>query len=66
LASPGDREKLLAGTAVLLVAAALLPAAGVSMTVCLVMLMFVPAVTVVGYETVEHRHQDDPPARMNG
>lgn len=50
----------------LLVAAALLPAAGVSMTVCLVMLMFVPAVTVVGYETVEHRHQDDPPARMNG
>jgi hypothetical protein len=39
----GDRENLLGGTAV--VAAALLPAAGVSMTVCLVVLMFVPVVT---------------------
>jgi len=57
---------LLAGTAVLLVAPVLLAATGVSIAVCLVVLMFVPVVTVVGYETEGHRHQDDPPARMNG
>jgi hypothetical protein len=48
---------LLAGTAVFLVAPVLLAAAGVSMAVCLVVLMLAPAVTVVGYETVGHRHQ---------
>ena len=52
-----------AGTAVQLVATVLVAAAGVSMAVCLVVLMFVP---VVGYGTVGHRHQDAPPARMNG
>jgi low temperature requirement protein LtrA len=48
---------LLAGTAVFLVAPVLLAAVGVSMAVCLVVLMLAPAVTVVGYETVGHRHQ---------
>jgi len=51
LASSGGREILLAGTAVLLLAPVLLAGAGVSMVVCLVVLMFVPVVTVVGYET---------------
>ena len=35
----------------LLLAPVLLAGAGVSMVVCLVVLMFVPVVTVVGYET---------------
>ena len=41
----------------------LLAAAGVSMAVCLVVLMFAPVVSVVGYETVGHRHQADAMAR---
>ena len=48
---------LLAGSAVLVVVPVLLAAAGVSMAACLVVLMFAPVVTVVGYETVGHRHQ---------
>ena len=54
---------LLAGTAVLVVVPVLLAAAGVSMAVCLVVLMFAPVVSVVGYETVGHRHQADAMAR---
>ena len=54
---------LLAGTAVLVVVPVLLAAAGVSMAVCLVVLMFAPVVSVVGYETVGHRHQADAIAR---
>jgi low temperature requirement protein LtrA len=54
---------LLAGTAVLLVAPVLLAAVGVSMAPCLVVLMFAPVVTVVGYETVGYRHQADALAR---
>lgn len=48
---------LLAGSAVLITVPVLLAAAGVSMAVCLVVLMLAPVVTVVGYETVGHRHQ---------
>lgn len=54
---------LLAGTAVLVVVPVLLAAAGVSMAVCLVVLMFAPVVSVAGYETVGHRHQADAIAR---
>jgi low temperature requirement protein LtrA len=54
---------LLAGTAVLLVAPVLLAALGVSMALCLVVLMLAPVVTIVGYERVGHRHQADALAR---
>jgi len=47
---------LLAGTAAVLVLSVVLAASGVDMTVCLLVLMFAPVVTVVGYETVGHRH----------
>ena len=54
---------LLVGTAVLLVAPVVLAAIGMSMAQCLVVLMFAPVVTVVGYETVGHRYQADALAR---
>ena len=47
---------LLALTAVVLVAGPLLAASGVSMAVCLLVVMLAPAVTVVGYEMRGHRH----------
>jgi low temperature requirement protein LtrA len=47
---------LLAGTALVVLAAVLLATAGASVTVCLLVLMLAPIVTVVGYETVGHRH----------
>jgi low temperature requirement protein LtrA len=47
---------LLAGTAAILALGVLLVSAGVPMAVCLVVLMLAPLVTVVGYETVGHRH----------
>jgi low temperature requirement protein LtrA len=47
---------LLVGTAAILVASVLLAAAGIGMAVCLVVLMFAPVVTIVGYELVGHRH----------
>jgi hypothetical protein len=47
---------LVAVTAVLLALSVVLAAAGVSVAVCLVVLAFAPAVTVVGYETLGHRH----------
>jgi hypothetical protein len=50
---------LLAATAGVLVTAVALAAGGVDMAVCLVVLMFAPAVTVVGYEVVGHRHVAD-------
>jgi low temperature requirement protein LtrA len=55
---------LLLATTVVLVAPVLLAQAGVSVVICLVVLMFAPAVTVVGYETVGHRHQADVLARI--
>lgn len=47
---------LLLGTLVVLGSAVWLAAAGVSMPVCLVVVALAPVVTVVGYETVGHRH----------
>jgi len=47
---------LLAGTAAVLVLSVVLAAAGVDMTVCLLVLTLAPFVTVVGYETLGHRH----------
>ena len=47
---------LLAGTAAVLVAAVWLAAAGVPMAWCLLVVTLAPAVTVVGYEAVGHRH----------
>jgi low temperature requirement protein LtrA len=43
-------------TAAVLVAAPLLAAAGVSMSVCLLVVMLAPVVTVVGYEVHGYRH----------
>jgi low temperature requirement protein LtrA len=50
---------LLAGTAAILVLSVVLAALGVGVAVCLVVLTFAPVVTVVGYETVGHRHVQD-------
>jgi low temperature requirement protein LtrA len=47
---------LLVGTAAVLTLAVVLASAGVPMTFCLVVLMLAPIVTVVGYESVGHRH----------
>lgn len=44
-------------TLAVLAAAVLLSAAGVSLAVCLLVVMLAPFVTVVGYETVGFRHQ---------
>src|SRR5829696_8074385 len=52
----GATATLLAGTAVVLVLAVTLAAIGAPMAVCLVVLMLAPLVTVVGYETIGHRH----------
>jgi hypothetical protein len=46
---------LLAGTGTVVAASVLLAAAGVSMGICLLVLVLAPAVTVVGYATKEHR-----------
>jgi low temperature requirement protein LtrA len=48
---------LLSATAVVVAAAVVAALAGVSMAVCLVILMFAPVVTVVGYEVRGYRHQ---------
>ena len=47
---------LIAATTALLALAVVLAAAGVSVAVCLVVLALAPAVTVIGYETLGHRH----------
>jgi low temperature requirement protein LtrA len=47
---------LLVGTVLVLLLAVLLATAGASVTVCLLVLMLAPVVTVVGYETLGHRH----------
>ena len=47
---------LLAATIAVLLGALALSAAGVSMLVCLLVVMLAPVVTVVGYETIGHRH----------
>ena len=48
---------LLAGTAVVIVGAILMAGAGAPIAACLLVLMLAPAVTVVGYEFVGHRHR---------
>jgi low temperature requirement protein LtrA len=55
---------LLAGTAAVLVLGVLLAAAGVSVAICLLVLMLAPAVTVVGYEALGHRHVADALERL--
>jgi low temperature requirement protein LtrA len=47
---------LIAGAAAFVVLSVALAAAGVSVPVCLVVLALAPVVTIVGYETVGHRH----------
>ena len=49
--------RLLMGTAAVLVTSVLAALAGVDMAVCLIILMFAPVVTIVGYETLGHQHQ---------
>lgn len=48
---------LLIGTATVIGLAVLAAAMGVSMPLCLIILMFAPVVSVVGFEAVGHRHQ---------
>ena len=48
---------LIAGSAVCIVSAIVMAAADVSIAACLLVLMLAPAVTVVGYELVGHRHK---------
>jgi low temperature requirement protein LtrA len=48
---------LFSGTVLLLIAAVLLATAGASLGVCLLLVTFSPAVVVVGFEVVGHRHQ---------
>jgi low temperature requirement protein LtrA len=55
---------LLAGTAAVLVLSVALAALGAGVAVCLVVLMFAPVVTVLGYETLGHRHVEEALRRM--
>jgi low temperature requirement protein LtrA len=55
---------LLVGTAAVLVLSVALVAAGVSVSLSLVVLAFAPVVTVVGYETLGHRHVSDALERL--
>jgi low temperature requirement protein LtrA len=57
---------LLAGTGAILVTSVMLAAGGVSMAVCLVVLVLAPVVTVVGFELVGHRHLAAALERMQG
>jgi low temperature requirement protein LtrA len=55
---------LMAATAALLVLSVVLAAAGTSVAVCLLVLALAPAVTVVGYEMLGHRHMADALERL--
>lgn len=59
LLSTADRFHILLVTLTLavLLAAVLLAAAGVAVATCLLVIMLAPFVTVIGYETIGHRHQ---------
>jgi low temperature requirement protein LtrA len=57
---------LIAGTAVVLIAAVALAAIGVPMAVCLLIVTLAPVVTVVGFELVGHRHAAEATARVLG
>ena len=52
----GLHTLLLALTCVVLAGAVALAAAGVSVAVCLLIIMFAPVVTILGFELVGHRH----------
>ncbi len=54
---------LVAGTAVVIAAAIIMAAAGAPVAACLLVLTLAPAVTVVGYEFVGHRHRAEMLAR---
>ena len=54
---------LVAGTAVVIVAAIIMAAADAPIAACLLVLTLAPAVTVVGYEFVGHRHRAEMLAR---
>jgi low temperature requirement protein LtrA len=54
---------LLVATAAVVAVAIIAALSGISMAVCLVILMFAPAVTVVGYEARGYRHQAQALAR---
>jgi low temperature requirement protein LtrA len=56
-ARDGFHLLLVSLTLAVLIAAALLAVAGVELALCLLVVMLAPFVTVVGYETVGHRHQ---------
>jgi low temperature requirement protein LtrA len=55
---------LLAGSAAVLLLAVGLAALGASVAICLGVVMFTPIVTVLGYETLGHRHVQDALSRM--
>lgn len=55
---------LMLGTGAVLVVAVLLAAAGFDMAWCLAVVALAPAVTIVGYETVGHRHLGDHLAQL--
>jgi low temperature requirement protein LtrA len=55
---------LLAGTTAILVLAVALASAGVGVAGCLLVVMLAPVVTVVGYETVGHRHMTETLERL--
>ena len=55
---------LLALSTVVFAVVVLLAVAGASVAVCLVVLVLAPAVTIVGYETIGHRHMADALERL--
>ncbi len=55
---------LLAGSATVLGLSVVLAIVGVNVAVCLLVLMCTPIVTVLGYETLGHRHVQDALSRM--
>jgi low temperature requirement protein LtrA len=55
---------LVIGTAAVLVTSVVLATAGVSMAVCLMVVMLAPVVTVVGFETVGYRHMAEAVERI--
>ncbi|MCV7225846.1 low temperature requirement protein A [Mycolicibacterium komossense] len=54
---------LIAGSLAVLGVAVALAGAGVTMAVCLVVVMLAPVVTVVGFEMIGHRHADEAVSR---
>jgi hypothetical protein len=57
---------LLVGTAAVLLTSIVLAASGVSMPLCLIVLMFSPVVTVVGFELIGYRHMETALERLRG